>query len=75
MVTLQPTGLTYGYHSKVSQNKIKVDRERYMKHTVTDLNDTTELVIFNHSVLGNFFFEMFFGELEAETSTYMDSNE
>ena len=45
-----------------------------MKHLVTDLNDTNELVMFNHSILGNFFFETFFGELEEETSTYVDSN-
>ena len=46
-----------------------------MKHTVADLNDTNEPVMFNHSILGNFCFETFFGELEAETSTYTDSNE
>ena len=60
---------------KGQPNKIKVDRERYMKHTVTNLNDTNEPVMFNHSILGNFCFETFFGELEAETSTYADSNE
>ena len=60
---------------KGQPNKIKVDHERYMKHTVTDLNDANELVIFNHSILGNFYFESFFGELEEETSTYADSNE
>ena len=59
---------------KGQPNKIKVDRERYMKHIVTDLNDTNELVMFNHSILGNFCFEIFFGELEEETSTYADSN-
>ena len=31
--------------------------------------------MFNHSILGNFCFETFFGELEAKTSTYADSNE
>ena len=46
-----------------------------MKHTVTDLNDTNEPVMFSHSILSNFFFETFFGELEAETATYADSNE
>ena len=46
-----------------------------MKHTVTNLNDANEPVMFNHSIQGNFFFETFFGELEAETSTYADSNE
>jgi hypothetical protein len=46
-----------------------------MKHTVTDLNDENEPVMFNHSILGNFCFETFFGELEEENSTYADSNE
>jgi hypothetical protein len=34
-----------------------------MKHTVTDLNDANEPVMFNHSILGNFCFETFFGEV------------
>ena len=46
-----------------------------MKHTVTNLNDTNEPVMFSHSILGNFFFETFFGELELETSTCVDSYE
>ena len=46
-----------------------------MKHTVTDLNDTNKPVMFNHSILGNLCFETFFGDLEEETSTYVDSNE
>ena len=60
---------------KGQSNKIKVDHEWYMKHTVIDLNNTNEPVMFNHCMLGNFYFETFFGELEAETSTYADSNE
>ena len=39
-----------------------------MKHTVTNLNDPNEPVMFSNSILGNFYFETFFGELEAETS-------
>ena len=35
---------------KGQPNKIRVDRERYMKHTVTDLNDTNEPVMFSHSI-------------------------
>ena len=38
---------------KGQPNKIKVDHERYMKHIVTDLNDTNEPMMFNHSILGN----------------------
>ena len=37
-----------------------------MKHTIIDLNDPNELVMFSNSILGNFFFDTFFGELEAE---------
>ena len=46
-----------------------------MKHMVTDLNDPNELVMFSNSILGNLCFDTFFGELEAETSPYANSNE
>ena len=46
-----------------------------MKHMTTDLNDPNELVMFPNSILGNFCFETFFGELEVELSPYTDSNE
>ena len=39
-----------------------------MKHTVTDLNDPNDLVMFSTSILGNFCFEIFFGELNVELS-------
>ena len=51
-------------------NKNKVECERYMKHTITDLNDPNEPVMFSKSILGNFCFETFFGELEVETYPY-----
>ena len=53
---------------KGQPNKIKVECEPYMKHTVTDLNDPNELVMFSNAILGNFYFDTFFGELEAEIS-------
>ena len=46
-----------------------------MKQKIIDLNNTNEPVMFNHSILGNFCYETFFGELEEETSTCVDSNE
>ena len=46
-----------------------------MKHTVTDLNDPNEPVMFSNSILGNSCFETFFGEFEAETSTFTYLNE
>ena len=60
---------------KGQPNKIKVDHERYMKHIVTDLNDLNEPVMFYNLILGNFCFAKFFGDLEAETSQYANSNE
>ena len=54
-------------------NKIKVKWERYMKHMVTDLNDRNELVMFSKSILGNFCFETFFGELNIELSANANS--
>ena len=50
---------------KCQLNKINVEHKHYMKHTVTDLNDPNEPVMFSNSILGNVFFDKFFGELEA----------
>ena len=46
-----------------------------MKHMVTGLNDPNKPVMFSNSILGNFCFETFFGELEVELSPYANSNE
>ena len=59
---------------KVQPNKIKVEHECYMKHVVTDLNDPNEPIMFSNSILGKFYFETFFGELEVELSPYVNSN-
>ena len=59
---------------KGQPNKIKVDRENYMKHMVTDLNDPNEMVMFSKSTLGNFCFDTFFEELEGELSHTVNSN-
>ena len=44
-----------------------------MKHIVTYLNDTNEPVMFSNSILGNLFFDTFFGELEAKLSPLANS--
>lgn len=63
---------TYWYHLwlpyKGQSSKIKVEQERYMKHTVTDLNDAKESVMFSTSILSNFCFETFICELNIELS-------
>ena len=53
---------------------MKVDRENYMKHMVTDLNDSNEMVMFSRSTLGNFCFDTFFKELEDELSHTVNSD-
>ena len=45
-----------------------------MKHTVTNLNDANEMVIFSKSILGNLCFDTFFGELDFEFSPLTNSN-
>ena len=59
---------------KGQPNRIKVERERYMKHILTDLNDMNESIMISNSILGNFYFDAFFGELEAELSPLANSN-
>ena len=59
---------------KGQPNKIKVDRESYMKHTVTDLNYPNEMVMCSKSTLGNFCFDTFFEELEDELSHTTNSD-
>ena len=44
-----------------------------MKHMITNLNDLNGLVMFSTSILGNFCFETFFGELNAKRSPNMNS--
>ena len=64
--------LWFPYKGQLS--KIKVEQEIYMKHMVTNLNDPNELVMFSNSILSNFFFDTFFGELEVELSPLTDSD-
>jgi ribonuclease HI len=59
---------------KGQPNKIKVERERYMKHIVTDLNDVNELIMFSNFILCNLCFDTFFGELDAELSPFANSD-
>ena len=53
---------------KGKPNKIKVEREHYMKHMVIDRDDLNKLVTISRSILGNLCFDTFFEELEVELS-------
>ena len=46
-----------------------------MKHTVTELDDSNEPVLFTNTIVGNYMVDSFFGNLEAETSSVQDSEQ
>ena len=49
-------------------NKLKVDRETFMKQTVTDLDGSNESVSFFNNQIEHFTFDAFFGDLPADIS-------
>ena len=53
-------------------NKIRIDQERYMKHTVIELDDSNEPVLFTDTIMGNYVVDSFFGNLESGTSSVQD---
>jgi len=55
-------------------NQIRVEKKRYVKHVVTYLNDSNETIMFNHSTLGNYNYDSFFGNKTAEISSYAESS-
>jgi hypothetical protein len=42
------------------KNMIKIDRERYLKHTVNDLETSNEISSTDFPILGNYSFESYF---------------
>ena len=47
-------------------NHIKKGRERYLNHTVTELHDPNEHVMFSDSIMRNYAYELNFGNFKAE---------
>jgi hypothetical protein len=58
--------LWLSYNAKL--NQVRVDRERYMKHVVTGLNDPNKPILFNHSILGNYSYDSLFGNHTTDIS-------
>ena len=54
-------------------NQIKVNRERYMKHTVTELQYLSEPILFSDSIMGNYMYELGFGNFKSENSVFSDN--
>ena len=55
-------------------NQIKINREIYMKHTMTELHDPSEPVLFSDSIMENYMYELGFGNFKAENSFFLKIN-
>jgi hypothetical protein len=55
------------------QNQIRSDRDIYMTHVVTYLNDVNEPITFNHEILGNYNLDTFFGYFIVKISPHAKS--
>ena len=51
-------------------NQIRVDREKIMKHTVTELEEANEPVAFTNNIIGNYSAESFLGSFNAQVSPF-----
>ena len=69
---------TYWSHSWLplngQPNKLKVDREPFMKQTVTDLDGSNKSVSFFNNQIEHFTFDTFFGDLPADVSPMENEN-
>ena len=46
-----------------------------MKHTVTELHDPSEPVLFSDCIMGNYMYELGFGNFKAEHSTFSENKQ
>lgn len=54
-------------------NRIRIDRENYMKYTITQINDSNQPVMQIDDVLGNFGIDTYFGNFQSEKSAFANS--
>ena len=51
-------------------NKIRFNREKHMKYSVTDLGEENEHITFNDKILGNYSAESFLGNFNSQRSPF-----
>ena len=51
-------------------NHIKIGREIYLRHTVKKIHNPNEAVLFSCSIMGNYMYELVFGNFKAEKSPF-----
>ena len=54
-------------------NQIRIDRERYMKHMVIEINSPNEPVLFSDSILGNYGYDYDLGSFPALKYAFTNS--
>lgn len=54
-------------------NQIQVERERYMKHMVTELEAPNEPIMFINTISGKYCFDAFFEDFQGEESPVLDN--
>ena len=52
-------------------NQTWVDREKHMKHSVTNLDKENKLVVFTNNILGNYTLESFFGSFTGHELIFL----
>jgi hypothetical protein len=72
MVTLPQTGLICGCQKIGQPNKIRINHERYLKHTMTDLNDLNEPFTASTNSFEMQGMNTFFGNFMTEISPFTD---
>ena len=51
-------------------NQIRVNHEKFMKHTVIELEETNEPIAFTNNIIGNYSAESFLGSFNAQISPF-----
>ena len=54
-------------------NQTRVDREKFMKYTATDLEGSNEPISFTNNIIGNYSAELFLGSFNAQRSPFLDN--
>ena len=58
---------------KGKANQIQVDREKFMKHIVIDLEEINELISFDNNIIGNYSVDTFIKKFNAQPSPFFDN--
>ena len=55
-------------------NQIKIRKQRYLRHTVTEQHDPNEPIIFHDLIMGNYMYDIDFGNFNDEKTPFSDQS-